>query len=338
MSLNSTKVSIQYRDQLGWYSSLSSLYFSTSSSTLISKNPLQTIEDTISYYCPQCFTRLTPEDAQSQYYQCIYCYQCPCEGILIQAKREEGEGEDILKCYSCCSSFDIPSISAISSLNNKIKISKDFINLYHYYNDKMKKSSLSSSLFSTDPLSSLLSSSSIPSSSSQDKMFKWNFESLENKLKKSDKTDSEPFFTTSSSNSSILPFLSVLNHPDPSIDISLSAISTSISSSPTTTSYPINLVKPIKLRKKKTIRSRFDFEATRSNILVQPHPFPLDGDSSQRIGVGKFFVKESLAIHFFPQIQVLAPLPSYENLFQSLDQGNIFFFLSFSFNTIYFIL
>ena len=65
-------------------------------------------------------------------------------------------------------------------------------------------------------------------------------------------------------------------------------------------------LKPIgvALRSKKTVRCRKDVEEGKMSILVQPKLFPLEGDSSQKLQRGKWFVKDSSAVHEVPSISI----------------------------------
>eukprot|EP01038_Epipyxis_sp_PR26KG_P008304 gene8304-11235_t len=61
----------------------------------------------------------------------------------------------------------------------------------------------------------------------------------------------------------------------------------------------------IKLRSKRTIRCRSDLESGKMNILLQPKPYPLEGDSSSKVQKGKWWVKDASAIHEVPFISIL---------------------------------
>lgn len=69
----------------------------------------------------------------------------------------------------------------------------------------------------------------------------------------------------------------------------------------------------MELRSKRTLRCRHDLDAGKMNILIQPKPSPLDGDSSMRVQKGKWWVKDSSAIHEIPFISVIK-LPSMSDL------------------------
>jgi hypothetical protein len=66
----------------------------------------------------------------------------------------------------------------------------------------------------------------------------------------------------------------------------------------------------VKLRTKRTIRSRHDVgKGGRMLILVQPKTLPLEGDSSLKVHKGKWWIKDSSAIHELPFASILS-LPS----------------------------
>lgn len=60
----------------------------------------------------------------------------------------------------------------------------------------------------------------------------------------------------------------------------------------------------VRLRSKRTVRCRRDIEDGKLNILVQPKPYPLDGDSSMKLQMGDWWVKDSSIIHTLPLITV----------------------------------
>jgi hypothetical protein len=69
----------------------------------------------------------------------------------------------------------------------------------------------------------------------------------------------------------------------------------------------------VKLLTKRSVRSKPDARTGRMNILVQPKTLPLEGDSSLKLQKGKWWVKDSSAVHELPFLSLLA-LPSREQL------------------------
>jgi hypothetical protein len=67
---------------------------------------------------------------------------------------------------------------------------------------------------------------------------------------------------------------------------------------------------------KRTLRCRSDVENGKMSILVQPKSFPLEGDSSLKIQRGKWWVKDSSAVHEVPAI-VVTKLPVFNGFAES---------------------
>jgi len=76
--------------------------------------------------------------------------------------------------------------------------------------------------------------------------------------------------------------------------------------------YPTRL----RLKTKRTIRSRLDLGLGKMSILIQPKAFPLEGDSSLIVSKGKWWVKDGSAIHTVPMIHILS-LPTTDELCNS---------------------
>jgi hypothetical protein len=73
----------------------------------------------------------------------------------------------------------------------------------------------------------------------------------------------------------------------------------------------------VKLLSKRAVRSQPDPRTGRLNILVQPKTLPLEGDSSLKLQRGKWWVKDSSALHELPFVSILS-LPTAAQL-QSAD-------------------
>lgn len=71
----------------------------------------------------------------------------------------------------------------------------------------------------------------------------------------------------------------------------------------------------VRLRSKRALRSKQDSRTGRMNILVQPKTLPLEGDSSLKLQKGKWWVKDSSAIHELPFVSVVS-LPNTAVLLQ----------------------
>lgn len=95
-----------YKDYNGIWAQLSSLYWSTSSTFLVSRHPLSCIEEIISHYCPQCMTRYMEDEAQMYKNRCPSCFQCPeCESVIVVSLSSDldNEGKPLLEilCRYC---------------------------------------------------------------------------------------------------------------------------------------------------------------------------------------------------------------------------------------------
>jgi hypothetical protein len=110
---------------------------------------------------------------------------------------------------------------------------------------------------------------------------------------------------------------------DPSLTLSIAQTTTDENlSSPTqilqSEIIPSSLVDRLRpsrviLHTKRTLRCRKDANANRMSILIQPKSSPLDGDSSMKSLRGKWWTKDSSAIHFVPSL-ILCKLPSFKDL------------------------
>lgn len=76
------------------------------------------------------------------------------------------------------------------------------------------------------------------------------------------------------------------------------------------------------LQTKRVIRCKRDLELNKPNILAQHKPLPLEGDSSMKVYRGKWWVKDSSAIHFVPSL-LLTRLPSAQELLNLPNLPNI---------------
>jgi len=76
----------------------------------------------------------------------------------------------------------------------------------------------------------------------------------------------------------------------------------------------------VRLMTKRTLRCRYDVENGKMSILVQPKSFPLEGDSSLKIQRGKWWVKDSSAVHEVPAI-VVTKLPVFNGFAESGNSG-----------------
>lgn len=114
--------------------------------------------------------------------------------------------------------------------------------------------------------------------------------------------DSSPASTMSVAQATSYSMLTNLSQRQISMSLQLSDSSASLSS---------NLLPGrVPLRPKKMLRCRKDVRDGKLSILVQPKLNPLEGDSSFKL-LGKWWTKDSSAVHFVPTITVTSP-PSLE--------------------------
>lgn len=75
---------VVFKDYSGIWSELSHMYWSSSSSCLVSRHPLSSVDEIISHYCPHCLTRYMEDEANIYKSRCHSCFQCPlCECVLV---------------------------------------------------------------------------------------------------------------------------------------------------------------------------------------------------------------------------------------------------------------
>ena len=65
----------------------------------------------------------------------------------------------------------------------------------------------------------------------------------------------------------------------------------------------------VPLRSRRTLRCRRDVEEGKLSILLQPKTMPLEGDSSQKLQRGKWWMKDASAVHIVPRI-ILRKIPT----------------------------
>lgn len=85
----------------GIWSPQSMLYFSQSSHILVSRHPLEVVEEVLYLYCPNCFTKYSEDDAVEMNHRCRNCQSCKaCFGTFVSLI--EGEAKSIVnRCSQC---------------------------------------------------------------------------------------------------------------------------------------------------------------------------------------------------------------------------------------------
>lgn len=286
-----SRPNVLYSDYNDFDYPLPELYWSSSSSVLVSRHPLSSIEEIISSYCPHCLTRYMEEEAMNYQNRCPACFQCPkCSNVLmitpLPTDSTSQQKQVALSCTTCFYRSDCAGLvgsdkSEIDSL--LMEKERQHIANFEFIRIQAQLQKLCGESELTDrplPISSTLTptpaSPSIPTTS---------------------------LLTHAITNSSLLldlnqRILSGLNQPS-----LLSAA----------------LPPRLPLRSKRTLRCKKDVENSKMSILVQPKTFPLEGDSSLKIQRGKWWVKDSSAVHVVPRI-VIKKLPDFQALLRGEEQ------------------
>lgn len=290
---------VMLKDYNDIWSSINEMYYSILSSQLdksiiilISKHSKSSLHEVISVFCPQCLTRYSEEEAFTYLGCCPSCFRCPCcKAILLKHFDNE-----IIYCGMCLwesEKTNIQQNNYISSVDARfLQLSENFKNItcvkdFNRHNNILKE-----------------------------KNNIWQLEDLDNKL-------------SVCSNKSIERNLANIYLTEDGInDSSIFTIHTDINMASASQKCEniysrenkLSKLKPLnmKLHTKCTIRSRHtnslqSSQQQRMNILVQPKALPLEGDSSSKIQRGKWWVKDSSAIHEIPFISV-KKIPNIEEL------------------------
>lgn len=258
---------VLYMDSCGWWAPLSDMYFSKSSDKiwLLTRHPESVIEDIVGRYCPQCSTRYTGDDAVTYQNKCSSCFGCPiCASPLsVVASSDQ---TCIFQCGYCYWRSD--SIESTPFVATDSRELETLVLTHEREAEAAAEEAFSLALRKQRELQVMAPNAS----SSLDCGRRWSMKDLENKLSAdggiySRLTDSDPL---------ICPALGVGSPPMPLVP------------------------HRIKLRSKRTLRSRLDIQKGRMKILMQPKPNPLDGDSSQK-NRGGWWAIDSSAVHEFPR-------------------------------------
>lgn len=232
------------------------VYFSQSSKILVSRHPLEVVEEILYTYCPQCFSRFSEDDACDSGNVCPSCKQCPrCDGVVVSKSADSPP-----VCTTC---MFVPASEAMSISDNLRQ--EAFAALLTQYQSLNKRKVVGQSA----------------NEATNDS--RWKLSDLESKMAENQSKQGET-----------VDFLS--NHRQG-----------------TSEDIPIEKAVGVRLRSKRTVRCRKDLEEGKLNILVQPKPYPLDGDSSMKLQTGDWWVKDSSAIHFIPYITILE-LPKLDDI------------------------
>ena len=299
---------VLFQDYNNLWAPLYNLYWSSSSQQLVSKHPLSCIEEGLSAYCPQCLCRYTEDEATTLLNRCKFCVICPQCSCILYLSKETG-GSCSLYCNNCLwkpskelqlIAKDKAEMSAlILEKENSMQISTDYdliIKRLKTITDGTLCKNGHGSTTSTDIEARRNS--------------KWTLQDLETSLQNKfnvaadlgkdvnadDITNTQNLFNAVEFQPPVNEkMFTSLSYRDERIEpcILLAAAS------------PLR----VRLLSKRTVRCRKDVDEGHLSILVQPKLFPLEGDSSQKVSKGKWWVKDSSAIHEIPSIYIIR-LPS----------------------------
>lgn len=259
-----------------WYP-LSELYWSSSSSLLVSHHPMSSVEEIISMYCPQCLTRFTEDDAASYQNRCPVCFECPvCTNTLVAAS--VSLGKVALACSSCFYRSDCCGLIG----SDKQEIDSAIIER------ERENPSIGAFAKMQTQLQSFAGGRVVGQS------------------------EQPPLAPDTSHKAPLL-----LQHDLPLSDADLLDASQRSHTIWHRDSLLLSHSVPprVRLRSKRTLRCRLDVEQSKMSIIVQPKTFPLEGDSSLKIQRGKWWVKDSSAIHVVPRM-IITTLPNMDLLFK----------------------
>lgn len=296
---------ILFLDYNGWWAPLASLYYSTSSKVLVSRHPESCIEEIISFYCPQCTLRYADEEVQLYKNQCPACFSCPCCEVPLYVVALS----DSVCCFQCgmCSWQ-----SDVSNITGKDKHELEALVL------AAERLDAAGDAF-RDYISTLqgidTKPAEVPATATRVRSGKWNFEQLEDQQATTHSTleaqhrvnHLQPHLTAHD----VSDFYSASDTSTISSSVHLTTLDQrlrSVRHQPALLSslYPRRAA----LRTKRTLRCRKDVVEGKLSILVQPKTFPLEGDSSQKLQQGKWWVKDASAIHMIPRLAI-TKLPTF---------------------------
>ena len=277
---------VLYKEYNGFWSPISALYWSTSSRILVSRHPFSCIEEIISQYCPQCLSRYMDSELRTSN-KCPACFQCPCcSGVLSR-------GADVnvatLTCTGCG--------WAHTKVNVIVGPTSDGI-----FNDILKSLKVDEARNWTSQIPRAISNTST----------RWKMTDLESSLQAK---SSIPL------NLKAVPCdTGIQSSNDAKSDQEFTSLTQRLTQ-PGSQPVMVADLEPtgFRLRSKKTLRCRRDVEEGKMSILVQPKLFPLEGDSSQKLQRGKWFVKDSSATHEVPSI-IITKLPNLQVVSEQQDQ------------------
>ena len=305
-SLESGRPVVLFQDCNNLWAPLYNLYWSSSSQQLVSKHPLSCIEEGISAYCPQCLCRYTEDETIALYSRCKFCYYCPqCSCILSPVK----------ECETSCSLFCNNCLW--KPAEELLLVAKDKAELADIILKKERCVEMSNEFDQIITHFKSITDESIHNSKSRQI-------NLAGKLRSADKWTIQDLEASLHIKENLVSVFKGVEHSDGDIHIPKpieKAVQEIINENVfTPLSYRDERIEPcmfisnaiplrVRLLSTRTVRCRRDVDSGQLSILVQPKLFPLEGDSSQKVFKGKWWVKDSSAIHEIPSIYIIR-LPS----------------------------
>jgi hypothetical protein len=286
---------VLYLDDNGWWVLLSHLYFSRKSSRLwlVSRHPEGISEEIIGRYCPQCFSRYTAEEANLNQNRCLSCFQCPrCLSSLTAVAISERLCA--LQCGYCYWRSDSSGLCASDKKELESLCLERERELLSATDSAF--SELLTNYKSTP--GAILDASKTLSDNKISRKTRWGLEDLHQHL---DSTRRVSEYVKRPSELDRVLALRFGLGPDFDSKNSLLDVSQKIQHLPYQCAGRNPLPPRITLRSKRTLRCKQDVHQGRMNIVVQPKPGPLEGDSSQKTLKGNWWVKDGSAIHEIPR-------------------------------------
>ena len=311
---NISKTIILHLDYNGFWAPLGNLYLSSSSNLIVSRHPLSCIYEYQGFmYCPQCLTRYQVDDVKEYKNCCPSCVECPsCTSILSLSV---DKNVFVYTCGYCkwqSDTFDIRGDTkedlekqVLEKENNVSERSFQYLlNAYKMADNNFISNKESRSVVNKEDLSHYfhLSSKSNSFAVNNDKALEhWTINDMEDIINNKHKTN----------HFNVIDESPLYNHLyKDSFDSNSLYDPTQIFSESLN-----NIPKRVKLLAKQILRCRKDAEENKLNIILQPKTLPLEGDSSQKLHKGKWWMKDASAVHSLPRLCLkrLYSLSDYQN-------------------------
>ena len=284
---------------------LNYLYYSSSSKILVSRHPESSIEETLSHYCPQCLNKYVEDDVHTHRNRCPSCVECPvCSSPLTAIAL--AANVCCLQCGMCCWRSDsvglvgsdqqdlASAILARERASSRDEAFQTLLMAHHAQEATLSfppgtdtaPESMSSWTWSDVDNAQTLKSSSVAGvvDPRRQSLLGSTTQSSENPSTLDASKIAE--VTVHSELTTLAQRLCCERHG------SLSAHVSSL------------LPRRVYLRTKKMVRCRKDVMDGKMSILIQPKLYPLEGDSSHKLHQGRWWTKDSSAVHCVPSVAV----------------------------------